>query len=434
MSFKELLEKYSSGTATEEEKRLVEEELEKYEAISDFQYERIEKLACGFEGEQGNGEPDIQSGDISESEGEFVRRIRKEIRRIFVKTGIAIGAAVVAIVLFITFALPSIVSLFYYDPAEIVARSEEDGIESETNRMSLDMAVYTELVLPEARRNYVQADDNKYGRYNICIGNYVWYGKESQRDISGEVVRGKLNLYDTNALRTMPGNEFGWYQRKSTELALTQQDKLEAEEWKKENPGEDGTILHGASEPESSEELLNELNDGEECYVYVTLNEMMKYEDFYKFYSGFEDLRAGWCAVKTNEAGDGGTYFNADNIGFAFNSSAGSMLDWDKEKYPDLFLKDQIDEESEEKVLNFSKEENVKDHFLDMLEYIGAQKQFIEMITPDTEYDFDGIKSYVEENGITVYGFVALADKETLSELVKNDMVYSIDTKSLYAF
>ena len=49
MTFRELLEKYKKGTATEAERALVEAELEKSEAIADYLAEGLEALEEGGE-------------------------------------------------------------------------------------------------------------------------------------------------------------------------------------------------------------------------------------------------------------------------------------------------------------------------------------------------------------------------------------------------
>lgn len=427
MSFKELLEKYGSGTATDEERRMVEDELEKYDAINEFQYQRIEMMAEGEEEDEPRGGIEYMSED---GEQQFARRIRGEIRKAFIKTGIIVGACVIVIVLFIMLALPSMISMLYYDPGELAAGDEETGIG--TNRMTLDIAVYTELMLPEARRNYVEVDDNKFGSYDIRISSDVWVGNEPYREISGKIVRDKLILYDTNVMRHMSPNEFGWFQRSSTDIPLTEQDQQEIAQLKAEmkaeaSDEEDMGILHGSADRQSSSQIVEQLDDSGEYYSYVTLNEMMDYEDFYKFYTSHENLGRGWCAVKTSDVEEDGATFRSDNLGFEFYPVSSVMIDWDKEAYPDLFLWQSNDESWEAQ--RASSEELAKAHFTDLLDYMSRQDKFMEMMTPDWGYSFDlqQVKTYVEENGIKVYGFVSRADKETLRELLEEEEVYSID-------
>ena len=221
MSFRELMEKYKIGQATAEERRMVEEELEKFELINEFEYEKIEETVTE------ETDTSIRKDNRNQDE-EFTASIRREIRRTFVRAGIITGAAVIAIVLFILFAMPRITDLFYYDPGQNIAVSESGKEDSnETNRMSLDMAVYTELMTPEALRDYVNVEDRGYGCYDINIIQTVTQDNEETRNVSGRIERNKLTLYDTNVINPLIGNTFGWYQRGETGKSLRQQDEDE---------------------------------------------------------------------------------------------------------------------------------------------------------------------------------------------------------------
>ena len=66
--------------------------------------------------------------DPEDTDQKFLSMLRSSIRRAFIKLGITVGCIVLAILLCTIFLLPRVVSLFYYDPAEIVSGA--------TNRMS----------------------------------------------------------------------------------------------------------------------------------------------------------------------------------------------------------------------------------------------------------------------------------------------------------
>lgn len=201
MTYRELIAGYRKGTLGEEERRLVEQEIEKQEAISDYLFE--------------NGEiPELETalGEGRESEGDFVEVVNRSIRRAFWKLGmITLGAAVV-LMLFLQFGLPRIVSVFYYNPAKMTGE--------EQNQMTLDMAVYSDMMLPCGQRMFVDADFNGYGRYDIRIPQSLSYNRNFT-DVSGEIVRGKLKLYDTNILKRPTDNCFAWFQGpEDTSLSL----------------------------------------------------------------------------------------------------------------------------------------------------------------------------------------------------------------------
>ena len=414
MSFRELMEKYKIGQATAEERRMVEEELEKFELINEFEYEKIEETVTE------ETDTSIRKDNRNQDE-EFTASIRREIRRTFVRAGIITGAAVIAIVLFILFAMPRITDLFYYDPGQNIAVSESGKEDSnETNRMSLDMAVYTELMTPEALRDYVNVEDRGYGCYDINIIQTVTQDNEETRNVSGRIERNKLTLYDTNVINPLIGNTFGWYQRGETGKSLRQQDE---DEIKAGLITENEEICHGTITPDYNREELEQLEERRGYYAYVTLNKMMNYEDFINFFDK-TGLGYGWCAVKTYEPANDEKY-RPKNLGFVFSPTSSVPLQWDDEKYPQLrrTLSD-TDEAS------YKREDVATKHFISMLNYMSDNEKFCRMMkTDENGFDPQSAVEYVKDNGLTIYGFVTRADKDKLLELLNRDEIYTVYVK-----
>ena len=414
MSFRELMEKYKIGQATAEERRMVEEELEKFELINEFEYEKIEETVTE------ETDTSIRKDNRNQDE-EFTASIRREIRRTFVRAGIITGAAVIAIVLFILFAMPRITDLFYYDPGQNIAVSESGKEDSnETNRMSLDMAVYTELMTPEALRDYVNVEDRGYGCYDINIIQTVTQDNEETRNVSGRIERNKLTLYDTNVINPLIGNTFGWYQRGETGKSLRQQDE---DEIKAGLITENEEICHGTITPDYNREELEQLEERRGYYAYVTLNKMMNYEDFINFFDK-TGLGYGWCAVKTYEPANDEKY-RPKNLGFVFSPTSSAPLQWYDEKYPQLrrTLSD-TDEAS------YKREDVATKHFISMLNYMSDNEKFCRMMkTDENGFDPQSAVEYVKDNGLTIYGFVTRADKDKLLELLNRDEIYTVYVK-----
>ena len=182
MTYQEKLKIYQSGGLSEEERKEVEYEIEKYEAISNYLYEQesvpsLDELLLNPEGS------DEKEETLEKKEINFAELVNHSIHRAFRRLGIIIVTVSLAIVLFIQFALPHIVSMFYYDPS---AKNGTYG-----NQMSLDMAVYYELFLPCMRRDTVVVEDNGYGNYDISINQTATYTGQFV-NVSGEIKRGKL--------------------------------------------------------------------------------------------------------------------------------------------------------------------------------------------------------------------------------------------------
>ena len=150
MTYREKLKEYQEGNLSEEETKKVEEEIEKYQAISDYLFESEEI-------------PELQDllAEDQHQEQDFVMLVNQSIKRAFRKLGCIILAVALAVLLFLQFLLPHLVSAVYYDPGK------KNG--EYNNQMSLDMAVFSELFLPGKRREKVSVVDKGYGNYEINI-------------------------------------------------------------------------------------------------------------------------------------------------------------------------------------------------------------------------------------------------------------------------
>ena len=142
MKYHELLELYKKKKLGEEQREMVEQDIERHEAISEYLFEKEEENILRASGEM----PEESETQLTKKEknasDDFTKRVNRAIRRAFLKMGAAVCAVTLVVVLLILFVLPNIVSNFYYDPGRIVGENSSGGT---TNQMSLDLAVYTEL-------------------------------------------------------------------------------------------------------------------------------------------------------------------------------------------------------------------------------------------------------------------------------------------------
>ncbi|MFA9464980.1 MAG: anti sigma factor C-terminal domain-containing protein [Velocimicrobium sp.] len=413
MTYRELLEQYKKGKLDEDQRIKVEGDIERQDAISDYLYEEemIPGIDASFEKITENGNSSMEV--VRQSENDFVRLINKSIHQSFMKLGISVFVITMAVVLFIQFALPHMVSLFYYNPGKVIG---ENG-----NQMSLDLAVYTDLVIPGYARNNVSVDGNGYGDYDICINQNVSYNNYFT-NLTGKVKKGKMILYDANVLKRPTGNAFAWFQMFGDQSkSLT------------ELVSDGNQVFSSVGGQKQATEILQNLNENDKYIAFVTLNRMMKYEDFMAFLEKKGEFSAVWCAVSTNSSATGDSMFQADNIGFLCDLTSSTSLSWDEKTYPNLLLWSQENNNgvsTEDLERQIKTEKFMKTHFVSMLRYMSDQKKFLDMMNEDTKV-FKGAADYIENNGITVYGFVAVMDKETLLSVNKMEEVYEICTQPL---
>ena len=418
MKYHELLELYKKKELGEEQREMVERDLERHEAISEYLFEKEEADILQGSAEMAKGSERQSAGKGKNAEDDFTKRVNRAIRRAFLKMGAAVCAVTLIVVLLILFVLPNTISNFYYDPGRIVSENNYGGT---TNQMSLDLAVYTELALPGTYRDNVQVEDRGYGNYDINIYQNVSRSGKFH-NVAGRIEKNNLRLYDPNLFNISASNVFGWFQMNMdydgtlTQLAENSQ----------------GDLFYTPESNEQSAEYLNLLDDNKYYLAYVTLDKILSYDDFISFTENYSEQTADiWCVPRTAEDSHMPVGRPA-NLGFYIQRGQSSMLEWDREKYPDLILWsfDDLSEwdEAEEKIKD---ETFAAEHFAVMLDYMSEQDEFLGMMGERAGEKYAEAADYIRENGLQVYGFACVADKETLLEMNGEEAVFGIRTEDV---
>lgn len=488
MTYRELLKLYKAGELELEQRKKVEKDIERQEAISDYLYEQedIPEFSDIFgektdtkknsekdnrkneEGEERKNKKNIgdrkdkeekkdgeklkkvqrikskiykkrnkKNDDIEDVDTEFIKMVNRSIRRAFRRLGLTVLAAAFVLILFVQFCLPTIVSCFYYNPAENIGDKDYA-----ISKMSRDMAVYSEVFLPGKRRGSVQVEAKGYGNYNITV-NQTSSFTGNLTDVSGEITRGKLRYYDNNIFRKPATNVFVYGSIVGKEENTVEENLKYTRKYFDVKDDEEINLCAAGSK-EQSLETLQELDERKMYIGYVSLDKIMSYVDFKK-YVDKQELAEVWCAVQVAELDkeDGGVVnfqSNIPNIGFVCNPSYNTAIKWDDKKYPNLLPgcetqdmgnADEWDDPEE----NLKSESNARQHFVSLLNYLSDQKKFLAMMEKDnSNYSTEELKemaSYIKKNGIKVYGFTTIADKKTLLKLSKQNEVYEIYTEEV---
>lgn len=379
MTFREMIKQYQAGTLGDDQADMVKDEIEKHEAISDYLYEstQIPDLDGIDDGTDKNS-----AGDETAA---FAKMVRKAIRRAFVKMGLVVGCVILAVTLSVIYLLPNYISGLYYNPNEVVGTSQYGY---DTNRMSLDLAVYSELFLPSKYRDYVVAEDLGYGKYSIMIPQTSSYSGQ-HTTVAGFLNRNKLTLYDPNLLTRFYSNVFVF-----------------------EEPIYNYVSTQGAAgSAEQAFAALQELDDHAVYTAYFSLKELTDYEKIY------EQIGMAWYAVDCGSPYD---------LGF-WSHCGGHLLNWDRKKYPLLNTKDS-EFGGREILENAASEEAMQTHFLSMLRYLWDHPEVLQLFGGE-HYDLDLVIQRVEENGIKIYGFVVIGDKETILKIAEAENIAYVFTE-----
>ena len=403
MAYRELLKLYQEGKLDEAKKQEVEQAVEKQEAISEYLYEKDEIPGLEALQEEEAADDTDKESDAGAEEERFVKMIQKTIRRTFLKMGAIVGTGVLAIVLCVIFVLPQVVSAFYYNPNEIVGRDEETG-NITTTRMSLDLAVYSELFWPGSYRTTVNAVSEGYGNYNISIPQGFSYNGRSTT-VNGKLKRGKLTLYNTDVFKMPYGNTFAMPEEIEDYVKVRFYDEDTREFW---GP---------AGSAEEAYASIDKLDDNEYYIAYGSLEKLTDYEDFYSWAKEQEIDTGLWAAIYTSD--EDGYMCDSAPIGMLINTS-GSCLDWDRETYPYLCQLDNSNAGSWDMTEDVDK---MQTHFISMLSYLRDHPEIVKILNGYEEHPYDTMIESVKQDGLRIYGFSLVCRKDKLLQLRDEDRI-----------
>ena len=165
MDYKEMLRKYKDGELSEDERRDLEEEIQKVKEISDFVY--------NLEDEE---------NDFSEDTGLGVKKIKGAVNKKFIKAGVITGIIVIIIVCFLIFGLSPLVDKIYYDPTE--------QINEYTQKIDIPLNIYSELHNVGVHYSGSIIEPKGFGKYNIEAN---FFGFESPKTYHTTLERGKFD-------------------------------------------------------------------------------------------------------------------------------------------------------------------------------------------------------------------------------------------------
>lgn len=403
MTYKELLLLYKNQELPKEQREQIEKEIEKQEAINEYLFDN--EQVPEFSELEFIEEKDKAKQSFDEKR--FLKMIKKSIRRAFLKLGIGVGVAAIAVVLavtvFINNVLPTIIEGRYYNPAHIVGIVEET--KNETNKMTLDTAVYTELFNPGYYRIKVNVKNEGGGNYDIHIPQK--FSENGQfRDVYGTVEKGKLNLFGENIYKAPYKSVFA---TEETEGLLS------------------SVAGNGAAgDTETAKRKLEDLNESDYYVGFVTLDKVMTYDEFVKWCEATE-VSPRWSAMCRQQ--EPGEYVAKDIIGFNVISSSGA-LGYEREEYPYLVYNDLM--EVVEEFPEFVSSEYMEIHVKSMLGYMADNEDFCNMVGsafPQSEYE--RFINSIDEYGIHTYGFAVVTQKSELLRISELEGVQYVCTELL---
>lgn len=381
MKYKELLERYKNGLASEEEKLIIEQDIEKYEAIEEYLSEIIDDEFTDL----------TELSELEKSKDETTKlkkSVNKRLNRV-VLTSVALMLSLLLIVFFI---ISPLVDSLYYNPSKLTYGKSNTDIE-------FDMTAITELNMPGYAVGGVYVEKNGFGTYEIEY-NYLNLFYDEFYKVNSKIKRGEIyatheESYDTN---------FIFFDIKRPRL---------------ENKYID----------ERKERVLNhlkKLNPVSYVSVGITFENDLTMEELHNLHSKYP-VEFVWAGMRTAAPGEE----VMDIIGIQISHNYSVYLDDGiEEKYKAFSIMKWLVNPygSNEEVMPLEAQA-YEMHYKSLLQYVIDRKEAVDVIErrPWKNDFYKAALDYAEKNGVKTYGVLAYAEAEDLIELIENEQIKLVE-------
>lgn len=395
MTFRELLKGYKDGTLKNEERLLVEHELEKSEAINDYLAEEIEESI----GLKDDGNYEISNKNNTNYNENIVREINKTVNRRLTAVIGASVACVLVIFLVIQYVISPLVSQYYYNP------TGKTGGQKYSQDLSFDLRAIAEVSMPGyAFSSIYNAEALGFGKYNLIYTRKNLFTKEKET-INAEI-RKNMRI----------GTFEDFYPDMYTAFSEFWNDEEGSEKYQKS--------LEVKKRLSNTEiEHVKELPATSYISAWARFSEDLTMEELFKVKNEYSKVDFRWIAVRTNEKQ------GQQLMGFSTGSNDGFVSGdvVDVEKYPAFQLVDYI--------RNYEKLPSVYEmHYKSLLKYLVDHKEAGYALVGDSRaYDYESALAYAEENGISTYGALIYGEAEDLIELYESGIIMTFEIENVIA-
>ncbi|MFA9399015.1 MAG: anti sigma factor C-terminal domain-containing protein [Clostridiaceae bacterium] len=398
MEFKDLLEKYKNNQASEEEKAIVEREIEKNEIINEYLADKLDfKL-------------DLEENEMSNKEVINHKKIIKKAMNKKMNKIILISVISVLLILFsIKYIVAPIVSSFYYNPAKISQGKYFDDF-------YFDLRTFTELNIPGYGLNSEVVEPLGFGKYNIYINQENTFKNSTENQ-------------QMQILKNMPCGQF-------IKIYCLESDMFQDVLYKDETNAPSYYYQRRSGEMMIE---LKELNPVSYVSAYISFDNDIELKDLSYLIEEYNDeLNFKWVGIRVSNKDELGTQYSTNQVGFnpSLNdgSSAGDNVNSDK--YPLISLTDYLEDLDDSQIISGQEDyyefmgKEYETHFISLLKYMNDRKEFIEAYSYTSSSISEFYKQslyYIEENGVKTYGVLVYGEAQDILKFKENE-----DVKSIY--
>jgi len=417
MNFNERLKRYREGTATKEEAKLVEKELEKYQSIEEYFSEDLPERFVREEPDPKT--PAEKAVPKATPPGEETVSIQKLVNRRLRR--VILASVVIVVLLYVTvfYGISDLVDRIYYDPTAVTQAEETEYPRTDFH---FDLTAYVSLNMPGyVVSSFTSELSQGFGAYELNYPLRNLFTRDAQRH-SVHVTRDALTYAD--------GGIFAWENRSNLWPGfdlIRNPGMFDSEDLSSE---ESAAYLDEevSRKNEITLNYLEELNPLSYLSLQVLFEEDLSMLEFHRLSREYPELDFKWVGIRTAAVGTRWSVNQPMHL-IGFNPSgdepSGNSRP-DPEKYPLFDLQDGWTQpiRAEEDFGEF-----FETHFHSRLNYLSKRQEFIEIFdyNPYKADFYQQALDYIETEGIYTYGVVVYGTAEDLSEAAE-----TLPYRSLY--
>lgn len=388
MNYKELIERYKKGLVSDEEKLIVDQEIEKYEALEEYISDKIDinfdDLNIPLNNKQHKEETENLSKSVS-------RRLRK-----VVITSVAI---VIALVIGIFFIISPIVDNFYYNPAKVSVGTGNSDI-------NFDLYAFSELNIPGySMSSNVNIERLGFGEYDISYFRINLFTQEVDY-VTTKIERGIKNNNHTEIIWHNGSNFI------SVRLpSAISQDHI--------NKQKDKVMNH-----------IKQLSPVSYVSANLTFENDLTMEELHELELKYPEIEFIWAGIRTPENST-----RSDLIGIHLVGS-NSLILTDKlveEKYPAFRIMEWLvnpsgygDMSIEAKAYEL--------HYKSLLQYMIDRKEATNVLDYSGKLSYyESALEYADANGVKTYGVLIYSNADGLIKLVEDESIKTLELNEVMA-
>lgn len=388
MKFKELMDRYKNGLASEEEKQLIEQEIEKYEVIEEYLGDMIDLDLSATKWED----------EVYKNESIKIKKgVNNRLRRV-VFTSVSI---MIALIIGIFYIISPLVDNLYYKPSNVKVGEVENDI-------NFDMKAITELNYPGyTLSSLVNVDRQGFGEYNISYFRTNLFTEETSY-INSKI---KRNYNITNHTSWTNDRSFNFMTIRIPDW-YNEQDSIDQK---------NRVMSH-----------VKQLSPVSYTSSWLTFENDLTMEELHQLELRYPDINFVWVGVRIASPNEG----VPDLLGFSTKSTKLTVDKPDTEKYPAFdYLEWLVNPIGFDREATRIEPRGYELHFKDLLKYTIDRKDAINVLDkrPNRHEYYEKALNFVGKNGVKTFGVLVYAEVQDLIELVENESILTLELNQVMA-